>query len=108
MSVDRNSPVIDQQSTAIATTFDARQLLQTCRAPEAWAIQAATPAVYLPRSISAPPPQASEGPSAPTDSRLQSADVEGISVSGINPTGFTLDYGVFEVVWVGTGCVPAK
>ena len=28
--------------------------------------------------------------------------VEGISVTGINPTGFTLDYGAFEEVSVGT------
>ena len=28
--------------------------------------------------------------------------VEGISVNGINPTGFTLDFGAFEEVSVGT------
>src|SRR4029434_8108311 len=47
--VERNSPVIDQQSTAIATTFDAHQLANLPSARSMWGIQAATPAVYLPR-----------------------------------------------------------
>ena len=47
--VERNSPVIDKQSTAIATTFDARQLADLPSARSMWAIQAATPAVYVAR-----------------------------------------------------------
>ena len=47
--VERNSPVIDKQSTAIGTTFDARQLADLPSARSMWAIQAATPAVYVAR-----------------------------------------------------------
>ena len=49
MIVERNAPTIDRQSTAIATTFNAQQLANLPGARSMWAIQAATPAVYLPR-----------------------------------------------------------
>ena len=73
--VERNSPVIDKQSTAIATTFDARQLANLPGARSMWAIQAATPAVYVARfDLGA----SATGPRRPyqrlRDGRLQSAD----------------------------------
>jgi Carboxypeptidase regulatory-like domain len=49
VTVVRNSPVIDQQSAAIVTTFDSHQLANLPGGRSMWAIQAATPAVYLPR-----------------------------------------------------------
>ena len=49
VTVERTPPIIDRQSTAIATTFDARQLANLPSGRSMWAIQAATPAVYLPR-----------------------------------------------------------
>ena len=101
--VERNSPVIDKQSTAIATTFDARQLADLPSARSMWAIQAATPAVYVTRFDSVPAPRGSEAPiSAYGTAGFNRPMVEGISVTGINPTGFTLDYGAFEEVSVGT------
>jgi len=47
--VDRNSPVIDKQSTSIAAAFDNLQLASLPSARSMWALQAATPAVHLPR-----------------------------------------------------------
>ena len=101
--VERNSPVIDQQSTAIATTFDARQLANLPSARSMWAIQAATPAVYLPRfDLGASATGLGGSISAYGTAGFNRPMVEGISVTGINPTGFTLDYGAFEEVSVGT------
>ena len=68
-----------------------------------WAIQAATPAVYLPRFDLGASATGLGGPiSAYGTAGSNRPMVEGISVSGINPTGFTLDYGAFEEVSVGT------
>ena len=99
--VERSSPVIDKQSTAIGATFDARQLADLPSARSIWGIQAATPAVYVARfDLSA---NATAGPvSAYGTAGFNRPMVEGISVTGINPTGFTLDYGAFEEVSVGT------
>ena len=103
VTVVRNSPVIDQQSTAMATTFDSHQLANLPGGRSMWAIQAATPAVYLPRfdlganATGLGPPISAYGTAG-----ANRPMVEGISTSGINPTGFTLDYGAFEEVSVGT------
>ena len=103
VTVERDSPVIDRQSTAIATTFDSHQLANLPGGRSMWAIQAATPAVYLPRFDLGATATGLSGPiSAYGTAGSNRPMVEGISVSGINPTGFTLDYGVFEEVSVGT------
>ena len=103
VTVERNSPVIDQQSTAIATTFDARQLANLPGGRSMWAIQAATPAVYIPRfDLGASATGFGGAVSAYGTAGFNVPMVEGISVNGINPTGFTLDYGAFEEVSVGT------
>ena len=101
--VERSSPALDKHSTAIATTFDARQLANVPGARSMWAIQAATPAVYLPR-LDFGAAVAGLGGAVRVYGTVGANRpmVEGISVSGINPTGFTLDYGVFEEVSVGT------
>ena len=101
--VERNSPVIDKQSTAIAATFDARQLADLPSARSMWAIQAATPAVYVARfDVGASATGPGGAFSAYGTAGFNRPMVEGISVTGINPTGFTLDYGAFEEVSVGT------
>ena len=101
--VERNSPVIDKQSTAIGATFDARQLADLPSARSMWAIQAATPAVYFPRFDLGASATGLGGPiSAYGTAGSNRPMVEGISVTGINPTGFTLDYGAFDEVSVGT------
>ena len=97
--VERNSPVIDKQSTAIGATFDARQLADLPSARSMWAIQAATPAVYVARfDVSANATGPGGAFSAYGTAGFNRPMVEGISVTGINPTGFTLDYGAFEEV----------
>lgn len=101
--VERNSPVIDEQSTAIAATFDARQLANLPTARSMWAIQAATPAVYVARFDLGASATGLGGPvSAYGTAGFNRPMVEGISVSGINPTGFTLNYGAFAEVSVST------
>ena len=101
--VERNSPVIDKQSTAIGATFDARQLANLPSARSMWAIQAATPAVYVARFDLGASATGLGGPiSAYGTAGFNRPMVEGISVTGINPTGFTLDYGAFEEVSVST------
>ncbi len=101
--VERRSSVIDKQSTAIATTFDARQLADLPGARSMWSIQAATPAVYVARfDVSANATGPGGAFSAYGTAGFNRPMVEGISVTGINSTGFTLDYGAFEEVSVGT------
>ncbi len=101
--VERSSPTLDKHSTAISASFDARQLANLPSARSMWAIQAATPAVYLSRFDLGATATGLGGPiSAYGTAGANRPMVEGISVSGINPTGFTLDYGVFEEVSVGT------
>ena len=101
MIVERNSPVIDKQSTAIAATFDSRQLADLPSARSMWAIQAATPAVYVARFDLGASAAGLGGPiSAYGTAGFNRPMVEGISVTGINPTGFTLDYGAFDEVSV--------
>jgi hypothetical protein len=100
-AIPRRSPVLEQLSTAIATTFDAHQLANLPGARSMWAIQAATPAVYLPRFDLGASATGLGGPiSAYGTAGFNRPMVEGISVSGINPTGFTLDYGAFDEVSV--------
>jgi Carboxypeptidase regulatory-like domain len=107
--VEPTSSVIDKQSTAIITSFDARQLAHLPGARSMWAIQAATPGVHMTNfdvggSAAASPTLVSvygtDGGNRPM--------VEGISVAGINPTGFTLNYGSFEEVSVLTAAHTAE
>jgi hypothetical protein len=101
--VQRSSPALDKHSTAIASTFDARQLANLPSARSIWAIQAATPAVHLPRFDLGASATGIGGPiSAYGTAGLNRPTVEGINVSGINPTGFVLDYGSFEEASVAT------
>jgi hypothetical protein len=101
--VERNSPVIDKQSTAIGATFDARQLADLPSARSMWAIQVATPAVYVTRfDLGASATGLGAPISAYGTAGFNRPMVEGISVTGINPTGFTLNYGAFDEVSVST------
>ncbi len=102
--VGRNAPVVDRQSTALGVIFDARQLAHLPGARSMWAIQAATPAIYVPRFDLGATATGLGGPiSAYGTAGLNRPMVEGINVSGINPTGFVLDYGSFEEISVAVG-----
>jgi hypothetical protein len=101
--VERESPAIDRQSTAIAVRFDARALAALPSARSMWAIQAATPAVYVTRfDLGASATGLGGAISAYGTTGFNRPMVEGINVTGINPTGFTLNYGAFEEISVGT------
>ena len=103
VTVERNSPVIDQQSTAIATTFDARQLANLPGATKHVGHSGRDTSRVRAALRSRCQQRRSGGPySAYGTAGFNRPMVEGISVTGINPTGFTLDYGAFEEVSVGT------
>ena len=101
--VERPAPVVDRHATSIGTTFDAGQLANLPGSRTMGSVLAATPAVYVSRFDVG-------GSSLDTGSYgaygtygFNRPMVEGLSVTGIVPTGFNLDFGSFEEVSVGTG-----
>ena len=102
LTVSSGSTVLDKQSTAISANFNARQLADLPTSRSIFAILSATPAVHVGRF---------EVGGTTGDASLYGAYgtlganrpmIEGISVTGIFPTGFTLNFGSFEEVSVGT------
>ena len=101
--VERQSPVVDRQSVAIAATFDADQLANLPGARNMLAVLAATPAVHLTRFDVG-------GNSAALGSDIDAFGisgnnrpmVEGIDTTGVQNTGFSFDYGSFDEVLVST------
>ena len=100
-TVPSGSAVIDKRSAAISTNFNARQLSDLPTSRSIFAILAATPAVHVGRF---------EIGGTAGDGSLYGAYgtlganrpmIEGISVSGIFPTGLTLNFGSFDEVSVG-------
>jgi carboxypeptidase family protein len=100
--VTSESAVIDKQSTATGASFNARQLSDLPSSRSIFAILSATPAVHVGRF---------EIGGTTGDASLYGAYgtlganrpmIEGISVSGIFPTGLTLNFGSFDEVSVGT------
>ena len=103
VTVERKSPVIDTQSTAIATGFDARQLANLPGSRSTFAILTATPAVQVGHfEVGGSSGDSGIPYSAYGTVGANRPMVEGIAVSGIFPSGFTLDYGSFSEVSVGT------
>jgi hypothetical protein len=101
--VERRSPVIDAQATSIAATFDAHSLADLPSARSMWALQAMTPAVHVPRFDFGGGVAGLGGPvTVYGTAGFNRPMVEGISVTGINPTGFTLNYGSFDEVSIHT------
>jgi len=103
VTVERKSPVIDTQSTAIATGFDARQLADLPGSRSTFAILTATPAVQVGHfEVGGGSGDSGIPYSAYGTAGANRPMVEGINVAGIFPSGFTLDYGSFSEVSVGT------
>ena len=99
LTVEHKSPVIDTQSTAITANFDARQLANLPASRSTFAILAATPAVQVGHfEVGGSSGDAGIPYSAYGTRGANRPMVEGISVTGIFPSGFTLDYGSFEEV----------
>jgi hypothetical protein len=107
--VERQSPVVDRQSVAIATTFGADQLANLPGARNMVAILAATPAVYLTRfDVGGNSTALGSDNGAFGISGSNRPMVEGIDTTGVQGTGFTFDYGSFDEVLVSTGAHAAE
>jgi len=95
---------VNRRSTALVTTYDSAQLQDLPASRSLFAILAATPSIHVARmevgggSGAAGAPYAAYGTSG-----FNRPTVEGMSVSGIFSTGFSLNYGAFEEVSVHTG-----
>jgi hypothetical protein len=109
VSVERKSPVIDTQSAAITTSFDARQLANLPGSRSMFALLTATQAVQVGHFEIGGSSGDAGGPYSAYGTRGANRPmVEGISVAGILSTGFTLDYGSFDEVSVGTAAHSAE
>jgi hypothetical protein len=104
ISVEGGAGMVDRRATMIATVFDAGELAQLPGARTIGSILAATPAVQFTRFDVGGSTAFAVGPfSVYGTSGFNRPTIEGISVSNMNPFGFTLDYGTFANVSVGTG-----
>jgi len=104
LDVDGGVRGVDRHTTMIATNFDRRDLAYLPGSRGMNAILAATPAVQLTRFDVGGSAALAPGPfSAYGIAGYNRPTLEGISVSNMNPFGFTLDYGAFDEVSVGTG-----
>ena len=102
--VSGKSPVVDRSSTAIAVSYDARQLTDLPASRSSAAIIDATPGVELTRFDVGGSAGPAGGPfSAYGTSGLNRPTIEGIAITAYNPLGFTLDYGSFEHAAVRLG-----
>jgi hypothetical protein len=107
--VERGSSPIDRTSTAIAASFDERQLGDLPGSRSLFAILAATPALHVARFEVGGGPGDSDSPySAYGTVGANRPMVEGIIATGIFPTGFMLNYGSFEDVSVGIAAHDAE
>jgi hypothetical protein len=101
--------VLDRHSTGITVTFDSRRLADLPSSRSMFALLALSPAVEVARIEVGGSSGAAGAPYAAYGTRgFNRPMVEGISVTGIFPTGFTLDYGSFEEVSVLTGAHGAE
>ena len=103
MRVHRPGPVIDRHGTSIGATFDARRLQNLPGSRTMGTILSASPAVYVSRFDVGGSSIDTGSYGAYGTSGFNRPMVEGVSVSGIVATGFSLDLGAFEEVSVGTG-----
>ena len=104
VTVKGGAGVVDRRATMAATVFDAGELAHLPGARTIGSILAATPAVQLTRFDVGGSTAFAVGPfSVYGTSAYNRPTIEGISVSGMNPFGFALDYGTFTNVSVGTG-----
>ena len=103
VTVSARGGVLDRQSTGITGTFDSRRLADVPSSRSMFALLSLSPAVEVARIEVGGSSGAAGAPYAAYGTRgFNQPKVEGISVSGIFPTGFTLDYGSFEEISVLT------
>src|SRR5207244_8797661 len=110
VTVTGASPVVDTQSTAITTNFDATRLASLPSARDMWAILAESPAVSLSRiDVGGSAAGTQTGYSVYGTSDQNRPMVEGIvATEGTGAAGFYYDYGSFEDVNVETAAHSAE
>ena len=110
VTVTGESPVVDTQSTAITTNFDAKTLASLPSARDMWAILAESPAVSLSRiDVGGSAAGTQTGYTVYGTSGQNRPTVEGIvATEGTDAAGFYYDYGSFEDVNVETAAHSAE
>jgi carboxypeptidase family protein/TonB-dependent receptor-like protein len=110
VTVTGASPVVDTQSTAITTNFDAARLASLPSARDMWAILAESPAVSLSRiDVGGSAAGTQTGYFAYGTQDQNRPMVEGIvATEGTGAAGFYYDYGSFEDVNVETAAHSAE
>ena len=108
VSVERAAPTIDRHSTVIATSLNAFQLGNLPGARSMGAILDATPAVQMTRFDVGGNTERTGLYGAYGTFGQNRPTLEGIAVAGLLPYGFTLDFGSFDEVSVGTGAHDAE
>ena len=110
VTVTGESPVVDTQSTAITTNFDAKTLASLPSARDMWAILAESPAVSLTRiDVGGSAAGTQTGYTVYGTSGQNRPTVEGIvATEGTDAAGFYYDYGSFEDINVETAAHSAE
>jgi Carboxypeptidase regulatory-like domain len=109
VTVTRRSRILDRQSTAIAETFDSRQLADLPSSRSVGGLLATGQALQLSNIEVGGSAGILTGPyGAYGKSSSPRHTVEGIIVTGLFGAGFTLDYGSFEEVSILTGAHGAE
>src|SRR2546428_368071 len=110
VTVTGESPVVDTQSTAITTNFDAKTLASLPSARDMWAILAESPAVSLTRiDVGGSAAGTQTGYTVYRTSGQNRPTVEGIvATEGTDAAGFYYDYGSFEDINVETAAHSAE
>jgi hypothetical protein len=109
VTVVRDAAPNDRQSTAIASSFDARQLADLPASRSLFAILSATPSVHVARfEVGGGSGDAGSPYGAFGTVGFNRPMIDGIIVSGIFPTGFMLNYGAFEEASVGVAAHSAE
>jgi hypothetical protein len=103
VEVIQSAPLVDPQSTSLSTTFDGRRLAALPGSRTMGSVLAAAPSIYV-TSFDVGGSSLDPGfYGAYGTSGFNRPMLEGLSLTGIVPTGFPLDFGSFEEITVGTG-----
>src|SRR6266540_3066545 len=110
ITVTGASPVVDTQSTAISTNFDAKTLQSLPSARDMWSILAESPAVSLSRiDVGGSAAGTQTGYTVYGTSGQNRPTVEGIvATEGTDAAGFYYDYGSFDDINVETAAHTAE
>ena len=108
VTVTRRNNVLDRQSTAIAETFDSRQLADLPTSRSVGGLFALVQALQLPNMEVGGTGIVTGSYGAYGRSNSPRHTLEGIVITGLFGSGFTLDYGSLEEASIGTGAHGAE